>query len=45
MTVEALKKHLEDTYKIEVSMITSGSSIVYSNYDQSAKKKLTMKVP
>jgi hypothetical protein len=45
MTVEGLKKHFEDTYKIEVSMITNGSCIVFSAYDQMAKKRLPMKIP
>lgn len=45
MTLAELKKYFEDTYKIEVSMITYGSATVYTSYDQGAKKRLPMKVP
>jgi len=45
MTVEALKKHFEDTYKIEVSMITYGSGTVFTSYDPKSKKRLSMKIP
>lgn len=45
MTLEALKKHFEDTYKIEVSMITYGSATVYTSFDKNAVKRLPMLVP
>lgn len=45
LTVEALKKHFEETYKIEVSMITYGSATVFTSFDQNAKKRLPMNVP
>ena len=45
MTLEALKKHFEDTYKIEVSMITYGSATVYTSFDKNTVKRLPMLVP
>jgi hypothetical protein len=45
MTLEALKKHFEDTYKIEVSMITYGSATVFTSFGKDAVKRLPMTVP
>lgn len=45
MTLEELKVHFETTYKIEVSMITYGSSTVFTSFDKGAKERLPMKVP
>lgn len=44
MTVEELKNHFEKTYKIEVSMITYGTSTIYSNYGAESTKRLPLKV-
>jgi hypothetical protein len=44
MTLEQLKNHFEKTYNIEVSMITFGSSTVYSSYGADAKKRLPLLV-
>lgn len=44
MTLEELKNHFEKTYSIEVSMITYGTSTVFSSYGSESKKRLTMKV-
>jgi ubiquitin-activating enzyme E1 len=45
LTLADLKKHFEETYKIEVSMITYGSATIYTSYDQNAKKRLPLRVP
>jgi hypothetical protein len=39
-----MKAHFESTYKIEVSMITYGTSTVYSSYGADAKKRLPLLV-
>lgn len=45
MTVEAFKKFFEETYKIEVSMITYGTATIYSSYGEDPKKRLPMSIP
>lgn len=45
MTLQELKVHFETTYKIEVSMITYGSSTVFTSFDKGVKDRLPMKVP
>lgn len=45
MTLQDLKNHFENTYGIEVSMITYGTATVYSAFDKSAQARLPMKVP
>jgi len=44
MTLEALKNHFEKAYNIEVSMITFGTSTVYTSYGADAKKRLPLLV-
>lgn len=45
MTLLDLKNHFENTYGIEVSMITYGTATVYSSFDKSAQTRLPLKVP
>lgn len=42
--MEELKSHFEKTYNIEVSMITYGTSTVFSSYGAESKKRLPMRV-
>lgn len=44
MSLDQLKKHFEQTYNIEVSMITFGSAAVYTSYGADAKKRLPLLV-
>lgn len=44
MTLEAFKNHIEDTYKIKISMITYGTATVYTSFDKTSKSRLPMKV-
>lgn len=44
MTMEQMKNHFESNYKIEVSMITYGTSTVYTSYGADSKKRLPMLV-
>lgn len=44
MTLEAMKNHFEQTYNIEVSMITFGTSTVYTSYGADSKKRMPLDV-
>lgn len=45
MTVKDFKDYCEKTYNIEISMVTYGTSTVYSSFDKSAQDRLPMSVP
>ena len=45
MTVEEFKNHFEKKYEMEVSMISYGTSTVYSSYGPDSKKRLHMNIP
>ena len=44
MSLGELKDHFEKTYQIEVSMITYGTSTIYSSYGAESKKRLPDRV-
>ncbi len=44
LTVEQLKNKFESDYKIEVSMITYGTSTVYTSFGKDSKARLPMTV-
>lgn len=44
MTLKQMKEHFENTYKIEVSMITFGSSTVFSSYGKDSAGRINMLV-
>jgi hypothetical protein len=39
-----MKNHFEQTYKIEVSMITFGTATIWNSYDKNCKLRLPMQV-
>ena len=45
LSLKDLKEHFENTYSIEVSMITYGTATVYSSFDKRAQERLPLKVP